>query len=156
MIVSALINVYSIYITQKHNKKMVLPIVNIHPFDYVNCIKINLLNEGVGSLIITNIEVINPNNKIEPNLFEHCPILPQNLKYSNYLLRNKDIILYQGKSIEMLDIHFNLTEDFHKMYRDELRIILSDLIIKIEYTDVYKTKFKPYIKNLNLYKRDNN
>jgi uroporphyrinogen-III synthase len=56
----------------------------------------------------------------------------------------------------MLEIHFNLNESFHLNFRDVLRDKLKNLTIKIEYTDVYNTKFKPYIKCLDLYERTNN
>lgn len=57
------LTIITIFQTRKHNKNSLKPIINVNPFDYSNCILIELVNEGVGSALIKKITVEKTNTK---------------------------------------------------------------------------------------------
>ena len=103
-LVSAIITYLTFHIQRKHNRKSLRPIINVNPFDYSNCIKIELKNEGVGPAIIKKIVVEKNEHEKKSNVYSWMPTLPIGVSYSNYLTRDEDIPMISNKTIEMFTI----------------------------------------------------
>lgn len=153
---SFILTIVTIIQTRKHNRNSLKPIINVNPFDYSNCILIELVNEGVGSALIKKITVEKNEHEKKENVYSWMPKLPEGIFYQNYLTRNKDIPMQAGKVIKVIEIKNDEFKDSQKQFREEMRGVLRQLTFKIEYTDVYNSKFKIYTKKFDLYARTDN
>ncbi|RWZ88170.1 MAG: hypothetical protein EO766_09265 [Hydrotalea sp. AMD] len=153
---SFILTIVTIFQTRKHNRNSLKPIINVNPFDYSNCILIELVNEGVGSAIIKKITVEKNDYEKKQNVYSWMPDLPEGISYQNYLTRDRDIPMQAGKVIKVIEIKNDVFKDTQRKFREEMRGVLRQLTIKIEYTDVYESKFPIYTRKLDLYARTDN
>ncbi|MBL7921199.1 MAG: hypothetical protein JNJ40_12850 [Bacteroidia bacterium] len=155
-IISFILTVATILQTRKHNRKSLRPIISINPFDYSNCIKIELINEGVGPAIIKKIVVEKNEHERKSSVYNWMPSLPKGLHYSNYLTRDQNIAMIPGKIIEVICIKLDPQVDNQREFREQMRGVLRQLTVKIEYTDVYNSTFQSYNRKFDLYSRTDN
>lgn len=155
-VATAIITYLTFYIQRNHNRKSLRPIINVNPFDYSNCLKIELKNEGVGPAIITKIVVEKNEHEKKANVYSWMPNLISGLSYSNYLTRDQDIPMISGKTIEIICIKLDPTIQDQRAFRDQMRGVLRQLTIKIDYTDIYDSKFPTYSEKFDLYARTDN
>ncbi len=155
-ILSTIITIVTIIQTRIHNRKSLKPIISVITYDYINCLKIELVNEGVGPAIIKKIVVEKNEHEKKDNLYSWMPKLPYGIHYKNYLTRESDLAMLSGKNIEMLFIQLDPEIEIQRNYREKMRGTLRQLTIKIEYTDVYNSDFPTYSKKLDLYARTDN
>lgn len=155
-VLSLLITVQSLRDNRKHNRNSLKPIINVIPYDYSNCILIELVNEGVGTAIINNIVVEKNEHEKKESVYHWMPTLPEGISYNNYLTRSKDIPMRAGKIIQILEIRNDELKTTQRQFREQMRGVLRQLTIRINFTDVYGSKFHTYSKKLDLYARVDN
>lgn len=155
-ILSFVITIVTIFQTRKHNRKSLRPIISVNPFDYSNCLKIELINEGVGPAIIKKIVVEKNEHEKKANVYSWMPPLPSAVQYSNYLTRDENIAMISGKIIEVICIKLDPTIEVQKNFREQMRGVLRQLTIKIDYTDIYDSDFPTYSRKFELYSRTDN
>lgn len=153
---TGIISFLTFRIQRKHNRKSLKPIIYVALYDYSNCIRIELVNEGVGPANINKIEVKNNEHEIQNSIYECMPTLPVGLSYDFYLLRHENIPCIQGKKITLLEIKFDLSKDTERKFRDEMRAVLCRLKITIYYKDIYDDEMPAYSRALELYARTDN
>jgi hypothetical protein len=117
---------------QQYNKKSVIPICSIIFNDYENLISIRLDNNGVGPLIINKLIVVY-NSKEYPTLIE---LMPKNILWNNFVENIESRAIRPNGKIELLKL---TSGDRSKKIK--VRKILSQLVIHVEYKDIYGKQF---------------
>jgi len=140
-IVSILYTAKSLKIQREHNFKSVKPIAHIDLGDYETDIYIKITNNGIGPLIIKNVQITNGTISSE-NLID---ILPENIRLNTLWNTFSAKIITQSIRVDnhlfLLQKKFpndNSISPEQESLRTELREALKHIIIKIEYTDIYE------------------
>lgn len=136
VIISTLAFFVSIYVAisqNRFNKNSVRPICDISCVDYEDHIRVELINNGLGVMIIKNVQFKDVNDKIKTSIID---FLPGNIRLSHYIRETAGRTLIQGGKIVLLDLKSNNYADIEK-----LRNILSELTVIAHFTDVYNKKF---------------
>ena len=124
----------------RFNKNSVRPIGDINCLDYSNCIKVELINNGLGVMIIKNIHYKSTSGKIETSITN---IIPDDIRLSHFIRETSGRTLIPGNKLVLLEFR---SENFIEI--DKLRSILSKYTVIINFTDIYNKKF---IKERNLF-----
>lgn len=141
-------------IQQAHNETSLRPIIFIEPYDYEDCILVKIKNEGLAPAIVKNLYVQDSLNMSKASIFNWLPkVLPGDMDYREYWTRNKDFVLRSGSIDHMLEIRVDTNQPEQVGARENIRAILSDLIVYIEYEDVYKKAMPTYSRELRLFGR---
>lgn len=137
-IISIIIGFVGLRIQRKHNKKSVLPIGVISLADYEDVLSISISNSGVGPMIINSCTT---KGKTESKKY---PIdwMPNDILWASFMKGLENHAIIPGKSITILKLKIDLTNKKGIETRDNIRRILKDLEIIIEYSDIYKKEFK--------------
>ena len=147
-IVSILIGAIGLNIQRKHNRKSVLPFGSIDLGDYQEDINIILWNNGTGPMIIKSC-ITKSSSEIKTYPAEW---IPDGIHLSNFVRDLEDQVLLPGNPITLLQYKVDINNQVCITNRDQIRSILKDLEIVIEFTDIYDTKFKT-TKKLNWFGR---
>lgn len=117
----------------KHNKNSVRPISAIHVKDYENLLSVEIKNVGTGPLTITKLIA---KNDVEESS-ELVNILPNIGQHWSTFVENVDgWTIPAGEKITLIEV-----VPINSNVKDILRRSLSKTTIKLQYTDIYKTKF---------------
>ena len=147
------------YLTYKiqrlHNIKSLRPYIVIHPYDYEDRIKIELKNQGMGVAIIKEISVLKLDES-KPNIFKWLPEkLPDNMNYEDYFIGQPEFAVSPDLSLNLLEISFDKSIAKQIKVRNDIRKILGELSIQIQFTDVYDNNFT-FNKDLTFFNRTDN
>lgn len=141
-------------IQQTHNKTSLRPIIFIEPYDYEDCVLVKIKNEGLGPAIVKKLYVQDKLNMNKNSIFNWLPkILPGEMNYKEYWTRHKDFVLRSGSIDHMLEIPVDATNLEQVAAREDIRAILGDLTVYIEYEDVYRKVMPTYSRALFLFAR---
>jgi len=156
-VATAIITYRTFSLQRLHNRKSLKPFLYIAPYDYENCLKILIKNEGVGPAIIKKITVKNKEYDTKTNIYRWLPSkLPGKMDYSEYFTRSGDFVLKEGKCETMLELRINLEISEEIKEREKIRNILKDLTVAVEYEDIYENRMQDYKRSLKLYAREDN
>ncbi len=143
VIISTLAFLVSIYVAisqNRFNKNSVRPICDISCIDYTNHIRIELINNGLGIMIIKKVQFKDIDDRTENSIIN---FLPENIRLSHYIRETSGRTLIQGGKIVLLDLK---SDNYVNI--EELRNILSKLTVIVQFTNVYNKKF---VKKRNLH-----
>ena len=135
--ISILITAISVSLQRKHNKQSVKPILNIILADYENRISVMLQNKGLGPLTIEHFYVLKDEKKIENNLIDCMPDLPDKLMWKHFIKDFNGKALTASEKISGLTLSGDVNDNNFCTYRDEVRKRLSLLTVKVDYKDIY-------------------
>jgi hypothetical protein len=145
----------SFRVQRKHNILSVKPLLHIAQFDYENCIKIIISNNGVGPAIVKSINVRKNEHEVKTSIFHWLPEkLPGKMNYKEYLTAYKDFVIKSGATGIMLEVPINPNKDEQITAKENIRAILRNLTVNVEYEDIYQNKMDTYSLKLNLYSRN--
>jgi hypothetical protein len=149
---------YFAFITFKlqrtHNTKSVRPILHIGQWDYENLIVVDLRNQGPGVGIVKNVRVFKNDTDIKTCIFHWLPTkLPDTMNYKEYWTGYKDFAIKAGEIIKLLELPIDTKNANELTARENVRAILRQLTIEIEYEDIYENKFDNVKKPLSLFAR---
>jgi len=145
---------YSMWFQRQHNYKSLKPYIYIAPFDYENRIVINMANEGVGPAIVKEIRVKNSQGQVRSSVFKWLPRkLPGDMNYKEYWTNPGGFVLKSGAEKCMLEIPIDTSIPSQVKTREEIRSILKELTITVDFEDVYSNKQSTYERKLNLFAR---
>lgn len=131
---SLIISCYFSYLQQKHNKNSVKPIASIIFSDYEDLIRVSIKNSGTGPLIIKKVTVIKK-DQTKSDLISFMPHINQTWK--DFTTNFEGLALSVNDEIAMISL---IPINDENKY--QVRQALSDITIKVEYEDVYGTKFE--------------
>jgi len=148
------------FVSYRHNKTLLekqsrerRPFVNVSYRDFSNEVSISLHNKGVGPLIITKYSVRNEISGItKSSIYEFIEDLP--FSFGNYTGDQTNVVLKDGETKNLLRLAGDLADTEFVKNRNSLRKLLGDLIITIDYNDIYDTPMPTYLKSLSWFKRE--
>ncbi len=147
---------YLTFRTQRiHNIKMIKPILQIGQWDYENKTYIELRNDGLGPAMINNIYVKKSKKKKTKTCIYHWlpEKLPGEMNYKNYLTGHENFVIQANKSIALIEIPIDTSNNEQLEYREKIRKIISELKINISYSDLYGNKMTTLEKEFWVFKR---
>lgn len=132
---------YFTYRTQRlHNIKSVKPIIHIGQWDYENNLHVTLQNVGPGLAVVSKMAVSNAYGESKSNLYAWLPpILKDGVNYKEYWTPYQSFVVQPGQVIKLVEIPLDSSNPRQVTVRDRLRAIIGQLIVKVEYTDIYDT-----------------
>jgi len=157
-VISLLFTFFALKYQREHNFKSVKPIGLISPGDYEDDIFIRIDNNGIGPLIIKKIEV-KRKTETANSLID---IIPEDLNnrivWATYLKNIEDMAIIGGDSLTLLEFipNYNDTEikfETWENLKTELRQVLKDVSLFVEYTDIYEKKRYSVSKSFEFYGR---
>lgn len=126
-------------------------ILHIGYWDAQQKMNIFIQNKGNGPLIIKKYEFINIiNNQIHNKIFDILPKLTKEDRYTNYTGNLTEIVLTPGEIHQL----FSFENSKNPENRKNIRKILKDYKISIEYNDVYNEKMPPAKRDLSWFGRN--
>ncbi len=123
-----------------HNMKSVLPILHVSQWVYEVKLCVKLKNCGMGVALINKFSVTDKFAiGAKDNIYSWLPqTLEAGVNYSEYWTRDDDFAVLPGEEIDLIVIPIDDTDADQCRERERLRVKLGTLIVKIEFTDVYK------------------
>ena len=151
-VLSLVVTLYFSWRSRQHNRYSVRPLPFVRQPDYENRIAVAVENNGTGPMILKSAKA-----KAEggtPNdLVYLVPQPPAGLMFRNFNTVTQPRAIRPGDSIDLIDLELDLAKPTEKAYQNELRKSLGHLTLELHYTDVYRTRFAPYVLPLNWFHR---
>lgn len=135
-----------------HNVLSVRPIPMVWVADYENLLVVKVLNNGSGPQIVKSIVVRNGSDTKE-SLVEWMPDLPKNIYWTAYAAPVSMRSILPGAEIVLLELRGDMDDPTFVNFRNECRRALSQLIVALEYTDIYGSEFSRYERPLSWFGR---
>lgn len=137
-------------IQRSHNKKSVLPICSIRKANYDNEILLSIENTGIGPLIITKISMLrNGTNEMKENQYP-IDLMPEGIMWNTFRKGLENHSILPNSEIVLLEFVPQTFGDNDVL--ENIRKILSECSIKIDFKDVYGKK-RTSIDNLIWYRK---
>ena len=142
----------TLYIQRVHNRKSVAPVAEFTFGDYEGKIEVSIANKGIGPLIIDHLNV-RVGGKIYGNLISLMPVPPEGILWSDFTVEFEERCLSPGEELCILRLVGDSNCSTFGNYRDDVRRVLSQGSIQVEYSDVYSKSIKPKSRELNWFAR---
>jgi len=137
---------------QHHNLLSVTPIADATVADYEDSLRVKIRNNGTGPLIVIDLHV-GDGTKTTKTILDWMPDLPDGYYWSTFAGDIKNRSILPGHEIPLIQLEGDKYDIDFMQIRDECRACLSKLTLNLEYTNIYKTKMKPYRKRLDWFSR---
>lgn len=155
-VVMSALALYVSYITlkhqQKHNVLSVRPIPIVTVADFEGSIRVKVRNHGSGPLLIKRVQVRDDTNMKE-SLVEWMPELPSGLHWANFVGPVFDRSVLPGSEIMLIELNGEFEDLTFRSACGAIRDALAPLTVLVEYTDIYESTFKHYVKDLSWFGR---
>jgi hypothetical protein len=137
-IVSIILTFISIFLQQKHNRISVAPIGQISGGDYENHIYVDILNNGLGPMVLEKLEISSvDNNSSYSSLVKLMPTMPKGLVWETFSTASEGTVITAQGHKRLLSLRINAASPEHVSYADRVRRSLGELTIQFTYCDMY-------------------
>lgn len=133
---------------QTHNALTVRPLAEVTVANYEDSLRVKLLNNGTGPLILKAITVSDGSSAL-PSIIDWMPGLPMERPWNNYSKNFLNRSLAAGAELVLLELTEREGEQDFAACRDSVRMVLAHLTVNVEYTDIYGETMRPVRKELN-------
>jgi len=151
-VIALIISITTFIIQNSNSKKSVMPYGNIICRDWEEEVSVKIKNAGIGPLIFNNLKVTDSEGQASTTIIDFMPELPANILWADYLASIEGQVLSPGEELVLIKAHRDeveapsdaedvLKEIIFSSFRNDVRIILANLTIEIEYSDIYGKKF---------------
>ena len=134
-------------------QELARPLGQIICGDYENLIQVKIKNCGLGPLIVNEIIVRHTNGTISNNLVQVMPELPNNLRWTDFIVEGKDFSVAKDTEINIIKIQQDADNPVFVTYRTQLRQSLRQLSVEVKYSDIYNRPMGSATRNLELFGR---
>jgi hypothetical protein len=157
-IVGLMITITIAFYTEQNNKLNIQkqemqerPLVYITYGDYELNLELNIVNKGLGPLIVKDFYIINKINKDKKSsIFDWITDVPGH--YDNYTNNQNGLVLSPNEKLNLFKLS-DKQEDFEER-KLEIRKLFKDLRIVIIYSDVYDKNMPEYSRDLEWFGRN--
>jgi hypothetical protein len=139
--------VWTASLQRKHMRLSVKPIAAIPVADFEHRVGVFLKNCGLGPMLVLKFRVFDMSGNITEDLVSQMPCLENGILWSNFHIRINGSVIEQGKRLELLLLEGDINNNAFVVSRDRIRKRLSELIITVEYEDLYGQKMGPHTDN---------
>lgn len=144
----------TVSIQKKHNKLSVRPIATISAADYEDLISVRICNKGTGPLIITDFIAEINDSKEANDIISLMPNLPNNLYRDTLFEGIKNTVILPTEFLNLLEFKIDLQNPPEKEVIDRIRKSLSNIVITVQYKDIYNSKMPVIQKSLSWFRRN--
>jgi hypothetical protein len=155
-VLSLAFSIYYGWCTRDHNRRTVKPLPYVASSDFENLLAVRLWNYGNGLLILQKVLTRKAKDDLSGHLIDLLPSLPGGLYFSNYVKVRPGRAVPPGGSLTLFEFTVDESNAMALAFRDELRDILGHLVMDVNYTDIYETKFPTYVKDFVWFHRNKN
>ncbi len=137
------VGVYFTYRTMRqqriHDVKSVIPILHVGQWDYENDLCVTLKNCGMGLAIVKKLSVKHQTTgEVRSNIYAWLPPkLDSNVNYRKYWTPNSEFVVQPGEIIDLIKIPIDDKIPDQIRVREFLRSQIGDLVVQLEYADLY-------------------
>jgi hypothetical protein len=150
--VSVGISVWAVQSQRRQNQLSVRPLAAVTVADYENKLRVKLVNNGTGPMIVTAVTVSDGSRAL-PSVLEWMPSLPKGRAWNTFSQAMANRSLAPGGEVVLLELtEYDEEQGFAKC-RDIVRAALAPLTVNIEYTDIYNTVMPPHKQALSWFGR---
>ena len=140
-----------------HNIKMIKPIIQVSQWDYENNLLIDLRNNGLGPAHVDKVTVFKNELEEKTCVYHWLPQkLPGTMNYKEYWTGYEKFIVPTNTIFKLIEIPVDTEVKKQVKCREEIRSILRQLKIKIEYSDLYGNRMETYLKPFWVFSRSDN
>lgn len=132
-VISLIVALWSLAIQRKHNRLSVKPIAHLSYGDYIDCIFVELVNKGLGPLMVDNFHVVKDKNLFD-TLVESIGPLPEKVVWDTFTGSLNGGTVSQDKKSILIKI--TLTKE-QESVRQAIRKSLSETEIIANYRNIY-------------------
>jgi len=123
---------------QTHNINSVRPICEIDCSDYENLIAVKILNVGTGPMTISSLQCVQGDKKSSVLL----DLMPdKNIVWDDYMENVDGRTIPVNGEITLIEKSFDDDSFNNENIKNDLRTILMNITIHVEYKDIYKKTF---------------
>lgn len=150
--IAVAISIWGVCSQRKHNKLTVRPLAEITVADYEDSLRVKLLNNGTGPMIVTEVTVSNGSD-VKQCVVDWMPALPNDRSWNNFTDDLRDRTLRPGGEIVLLELTEHEKEKGFSRCRDTVRQALAPLRVTVSYTDIYNQIMPSRVKDLSWFGR---
>jgi len=146
------VSLWALWIQRTHNRKSVRPVGNVQLNDSLQGLQVRIVNKGCGPLFIKEFTAVQ-DNLIKHNIYYH---LPENIMegYTHqYHTEPEGYCLAPGDELILLSLIGDHTNYMFENVRENVRRVLSGIIVNLTYSDIYDKKHPVFTKSLSWFKR---
>lgn len=156
-LVSSIISFFTYKLQRTHNIKSVKPIIQVGQWDFENVLFVDLKNAGSGIAMVKRIIVMNDRDEHKSCLYEWLPKkLPGGMNYKAYWTGYKDFAVQPGQIIKLVELPIDTSIPDEKIVREQIRAILRQLTVRVEYKDIYDNEMPTHTLRLHHFARTDN
>ena len=152
--VSLATSIYFGWCTRDHNRRSVKPIPFVAQPDFEDHIAVIIRNNGSGPLILQKVQAKSSAHGRSGHLIDLIPEPPAGLFFKNFNRVEQTRAILPGHEVALVDLSIGVDDPKAVAYRDQLRLILGDMTVELNYTDIYNTRFPTYSIKLTWFHRD--
>lgn len=152
-VISVVISVLTSRAQQAHNALSVRPLAEVTVGDYENSVRVKLLNNGTGPMILKAITV-SDGSSAKLSLIDWMPSLPGDRSWTNFAANFHSRTLAAGAVLTLLELTESEDEEDFEQCRDLTRDALAPLTVNVEYTDIYGRTMPPVRKGMDWFARE--
>jgi hypothetical protein len=135
-----------------HNALTVRPLAEVTVADYEDSVRVKLLNNGTGPMILKAITVSDGRDALS-NLIDWMPDLPTARPWTDFSKNFHMRTLAADSHLVLLELTKVEGEVGFEACRDVVRAALSPLTVNVEYMDIYDNTMRPVRKTLDWFGR---
>jgi hypothetical protein len=114
---------------------------------------VRLWNNGLGPLILRKVLARHEKKGSEGHLIDLIPSPPQDLYFNNFAKVRSGRTILPGQSLDILDLGIDEKNANAVRYRDILRDFLGHVVVEVDYTDIYESRFGIHKQDLTWFHR---
>ena len=152
-VISLGFSIYFGWCIRDHSRRSVKPLPYVAPSDFINKLAVRLWNYGCGPMVLEKVIARNERDQLSGHLIDLIPSPPHGLYFNNFVKIKSDRAVLPGKSITLIELIIDGSNVAEVSYRDQLRDFLGHLVVDVDYTDIYKSTFSTYKRDLTWFHR---
>jgi hypothetical protein len=154
-VISIIVAVANMTIQRAHNRKSVLPMGHISVGDYSNRISVHLRNDGVGPMIVRKATIVREgdNGRARSAIIEFMPEMPGGYPWTTFVGDISGRAVSAADSIALVLIEGDQRDDRFAAVKQMIRAALSNLSVRVEYTNIYGERMPSVVRSLDWFAR---
>lgn len=150
---AVVISYFALRHQRKHDILSVRPIPAVTVGDYEGSVRVHIYNYGAGPMIVTKVCALK-GSLSKSAVIDWMPDLPEGIYWKDFVGPVESRSLLPGQKLVLVRLDGDEAVPIYKEARDATRKALGPLTVRVEYSDIYGSKFEPYSKSLEWFARD--
>jgi hypothetical protein len=137
---------------EKHNRLALKPIPFVALADFEHQLRIKVVNDGAGPLVVRKITVSNDFGQ-KADVISWMPPLPPGLCWSSFSILRAGRAILPNNGVILLQLDGDPGDEAFVVFRNVCRRVLAGLTVQVEYTDIYEGDFEAFERSMDWFAR---